>query len=185
MNSSDLKTLNSLQEAVEELNEVKDIADIANIKANVGINKSFDTKQLFASINLRANYVGKKKVGYGTTVPTNPGIYNSSEGYVNYADDGGFRFENATIPSYFVMNGNILLDIKTLRGVRFGFQIRNILNKKFYHPGPAQASATIGMIDQPDGMDYNTYYSTTSSNKYILYVPQMLQNYNLSLLYSF
>ena len=90
-------------------------------------------------------------MGYGTTVPTNPGIYNSSEGYVNYADDGGFRFENATIPSYFVLNGNILLDIKPLRGVRFGFQIRNILNKKFY-PGPAQASATIGMIDQPDGM---------------------------------
>ncbi|MEC7124733.1 MAG: hypothetical protein VXW16_02550, partial [Bacteroidota bacterium] len=106
-------------------------------------------------------------------------------GYVNYADDGGFRFENATIPSYFVLNGNILLDIKTIRGIRFGFQIRNILNKKFYHPGPAQASATIGMIDQPEGMDYNTYYSTTSSNKYILYVPQMLQNYNLSLLYSF
>ena len=185
LNSSDLNTLNSLQEGMEELNDVKDIADIANIKANVGINKSFDTKQLFASINLRANYVGEKKVGYGTTVPTNPGIYNSSEGYVNYADDGGFRFENATIPSYFVLNGNILLDIKTIRGIRFGFQIRNILNKKFYHPGPAQASATIGMIDQPDGMDYNTYYSTTSSNKYILYVPQMLQNYNLSLLYSF
>ena len=61
MNSSDLKTLNSLQEGMEELNEVKHIADIANIKANVGINKSFDTKQLFASINLRANYVGGKK----------------------------------------------------------------------------------------------------------------------------
>ena len=61
MNSSDLKTLNSLQEGMEELNDVKDIADIANIKANAGINKSFDTKQLFASINLRANYVGKKK----------------------------------------------------------------------------------------------------------------------------
>ena len=117
---------------MEELNDVKDIADIANIKANAGINKSFDTKQLFASINLRANYVGKKKVGYGTTVPTNPGIYNSSEGYGNYSDDGVFRFENATIPSYFVLNGNILLDIKTIRGVRFGFQIRNILNKKFY-----------------------------------------------------
>ena len=185
MNSSDLNTINNLETEMEEPHDVKDIADIANIKANAGITKSFDTNQLFASINLRANYVGEKKVGYGTTVPTNPGIYDPSEGYVNTADDGGFRFENATIPSYFVLNGNLLFDIKALRGVRFGLQMRNILNEKYYHPGPAQASATIGMVDQPEGMDYRTYYSTTSSNKYILYVPQMLQNYSFSLLYTF
>tara|TARA_B100001059_G_scaffold100683_1_gene100433 strand:+ start:97249 stop:100323 length:3075 start_codon:yes stop_codon:yes gene_type:complete len=185
LNSTDQNNVNVLNAEIQELSDVKDIADIANIKANAGVTKSFNTQQIFTSINLRANYVGKKKVGFGTTVPTNPGVINASEGYVNTSDKSEFRFENASIPSYFVINGNLLFDIKALKGVRLGLQMRNILNQKYYHPGPAQAGATIGMVDQPEGMDYRNYYSTTSSNKHILYVPQMLQNYTLSLLYSF
>ena len=77
-----------------------------------------------------------KKSGLRTTVPTNPGIYNSSEGYVNYADDGGLDLKMPQL-SYFVLNGNILLDIKTIRVFVLDFKYETFLNKKFYHPGPA------------------------------------------------
>lgn len=166
----------------------QDIADIATIKANAGVTKSIENKFLFASINLRANYVGQKKVGYGTTVPTNPGIVDALADYndpANVTSEGRFQFENASIPEYFVLNGNLLFEIKALKGVRFGLQMRNILNQQYYHPGPAQASGIIGLVDRPNNMDYKSYYSATSQNKYIIYVPQMLQNYMLSLMYEF
>jgi outer membrane receptor protein involved in Fe transport len=164
------------------------IADIAKYKANAGITKTFDSKYIFATINIRANYVGEKMVGFGTTAPTNPGIltgldqYNDSE---NINSQGKFQFNNASIPEYFLVNGNIMFSLKSLSGVRLGLQVRNILNEKFYHPGPAQAGSIIGLIDRPASMSYENYYSSTSQNKYVIYVPQMLRNFIFSVLYDF
>lgn len=169
-------------------NETKEIADIAKYKANAGISKQFDNKYFHTSISLRANYVGEKQVGFGTTVPTSPGIVDQFEDYNsldNITPEGNFQFNNATIPEYFVVNSNLMLNLNSIKGIRVGVQVRNILNQKYYHPGPAQASSLIGLIDRPVNMTYQSYYRNTSQNKYILYVPQMLRNFMFSLIFDF
>ena len=60
----------------------KRVGDIAKFRFNIGVTKFFENEVFESSINLRANYVGEKKVGPETTQEFNLGL-NESELFLN------------------------------------------------------------------------------------------------------
>ncbi len=85
------------------------IGDIASNQINIGGNYLF---KKVLNINLRANYVGAKKVGEGTTSNTNPD----------------------TFKPYTVLFGSVSYYLIKY-GLTFQFTVNNILDAEYYSPG--------------------------------------------------
>ena len=94
--------------------EYKRISDIPSSSANVGFNLAASKK---LNINLRANYVGKRKTGTQTVGSKNP------------LDE---------INAYFTAHTNVNYEL--FERLKIGMLINNIFNEKYYHPGVRSAN---------------------------------------------
>ena len=92
------------------------ISDIASHQLNFGVTKRFFRK---LNVNLRANYVGEREVGEGTTVAGNP-------------DD---------FPGHFVMNSTIGYH-NLIQGMTLQLVANNLLDEEYWHPGPRTATGS-------------------------------------------
>lgn len=93
----------------EDTYEYLRISDIPSSSANVGLNLAASKK---LNVNLRANYVGKRKTGAQTSGSLNP---------LNEID------------AYFTAHTNVNYEL--FEGLKIGILINNIFNQKYYHPG--------------------------------------------------
>jgi outer membrane receptor for ferrienterochelin and colicin len=100
------------------------IGDISPVKFNLGTNYAFNIKKSAFNINLRANYVGYKPEGAGTTVSSNVGIDSTNR-----------------IPAYIIFNGALTYRNKGLNHLSVQFTVDNILDALYYAPGPRNANA--------------------------------------------
>ena len=116
-------------------------------------------------VNIRGNYVSSRPVGAETTVPSNPGLENTSE-----------------IPEHFLLHSNFMLKHNKIPNVYLSFKINNILNTIYYHPGARNANSIFDLQDDTSG-NYSNWYSNTISNKNCPYIIQEPQNYMLKLIF--
>lgn len=123
---------------------VKTIGDISPFKANfiTNFHKTISTNDL--NFNLRCNYVSNKPVGVKTTVPLNTGINSSNQ-----------------IPGYFLLCFTTSYKNLHYSYLSFQFTVNNILNVKYYSPGPRTANGNY----------------TNSYSGYVPYVPQQGRNF--------
>ncbi|MEI6457149.1 MAG: TonB-dependent receptor, partial [bacterium] len=95
------------------------VGDIASHMFNIGVDKVF-WNQL--DINLRLNFTGPRPVGEGTTVPAN----------------------TETFPALAILNGAISYsNAKIVPGLSLQVVCNNILNTKYFHPGPKTADGVV------------------------------------------
>ena len=164
--SSVIELLKSELAGDELPDEEQRVGDIANFRFNIGLTKFFENDVFESSINLRANFVGDKKVGPETTQKFNLGL-NQSE----------------LFPEYFVLNSNLIFGLKRLPYAKFAVSINNIFNNLFYHPGTRSASAAFDLYPRnPDEYTYRTWTNQTLTGKYIPYAPQRRRNFNFKLI---
>lgn len=112
------------------------IGDIASHHLNAGVNFYFKFKKIQTNLDFRANYVGSKKVGPGTTQSGNLGVPDN------------------TINAYLIFNGAIHLAPKNISWMHISIVANNLLNnnildaddKRYYHPGPRTASGSFNNI---------------------------------------
>ncbi|MDP3830964.1 MAG: TonB-dependent receptor, partial [Ignavibacteriaceae bacterium] len=93
------------------------IGDIASHRFNSGINAKYFEK---LNINLRLNYIGERKTGTGTSVPSNSEIF----------------------PSLFLLNGSLSYQNILETGLTFQLSCNNILNKEYFDPGIRSADGS-------------------------------------------
>jgi iron complex outermembrane receptor protein len=86
------------------------IGDIASHRLNLGVNARWMDH---LNVNLRLNYVGKRKTGPTTTVRENP-------------------FDS--IDAYAVLNGALTYQ-NLVPGLDLQVTVNNILNREYFHPG--------------------------------------------------
>lgn len=143
------------------------IGDIASIRANLGVTKMIDLKGIKASINLRANYVGKKPLGGDTTQSSNLGLNESNE-----------------IPAYYVLNGNLILGHEKFPFAKLALSVNNILNALYYHPGARTASGYFDLRDKPDSstQSYADWINDSLFGKNPSYIPQRPRYFILKLI---
>ncbi|MFL6289816.1 MAG: TonB-dependent receptor [Thermoanaerobaculia bacterium] len=96
------------------------VADIASHRLNGGLHVELRRSLGF---DLRANFVGPRKTGVGTTVPTNP--FGTIASYTT--TNAAFTFEG------------LLAFLKPLRTSRLLLGIDNLFDKTYYDPGVAEA----------------------------------------------
>jgi outer membrane receptor protein involved in Fe transport len=130
----------------------KTIGDIAPLKTNLILNYKWLVSSNELNFNLRTNYVGSKPVGPNTTVASNDG-YNHTN----------------TIPGYAVFFGTVTYKNMKFSHVSLQFTVNNILDAKYYSPGPRTANGNY--VD--------------SYNGYVSYVPQNRRNYQVILNFNF
>jgi outer membrane receptor protein involved in Fe transport len=90
------------------------------------------------SLNLRANYVGNRRVGPGTTQFLNYGIDTLGRG---------------VIPAYLVFHGNLGIGLAKFPGMRLDVTVQNLLGynlldpvrRTYYHPGAREASGAFNL----------------------------------------
>jgi outer membrane receptor for ferrienterochelin and colicin len=112
------------------------IGDIAAHHLNAGVNVDFFLKKLLTNIDLRANYVGDKKVGPGTTQSGNLGIPGN------------------VVKAYLIFNGALHFSHKNWSRMCISIIGNNLLNnnildsgdKRYYHPGPRTASGSFANV---------------------------------------
>lgn len=143
----------------------KRVGDIANFRFNMGITSFLENEVFESSINVRANYVGEKKVGPETTQKFNLGLNGTG-----------------LFPEYFVLNSNIILGLKELPSAKIAISINNILNNLYFHPGIHAASGSFELYPKNEGETYVNFINRTLTGKYVPYVPQRRQNFNLKLI---
>lgn len=108
------------------------IGDIATHHFNAGVNFDFTSKNILTNLDFRANYVGDKKVGPGTTQFGNLGVPDN------------------TVQAYLIFNGAIHITHRKLSWMNLTLIGNNLLNnnildaddKRYYHPGPRTASGS-------------------------------------------
>ena len=144
----------------------KRVGDIAKFRFNIGVTKFFENEVFESSINLRANYVGEKKVGPETTQEFNLGL-NESE----------------LFPEYLVLNSNLIFGFKRLANAKFAVSINNIFNNLYYHPGIRSASAAFDLYQRnPEEETYESWANRTLTGKFVPYAPQRRRNFNFKLI---
>ena len=123
---------------------IKTIGDISAIKANLISNyhKIFLSHDL--NFNLRCNYIGNKPVGESTTVPLNKGVNSTNK-----------------IPEYLLLSFTTIYKNLNFSYITFQFTINNLLNSKYYSPGPRTANGNY----------------TNSYSGYVPYIPQQGRNF--------
>ena len=109
-------------------NKTSRIADIASLKGNFGLGKKMSLWNFNLNISSRLNWVGDRQVGDGTT----------KSGSLGYEQSG-------IIPSYFILNGNIIIGHKKFSQVKLNISGANILNAVYFHPGPRSANGDYGL----------------------------------------
>ena len=90
--------------------EKERVGDIAWHRFNLGVNARYLSK---LNINLRANYVGERPTGAGTSVSTNP---------------------HGTFPSIFLLNGSLRYE-NIVKGLHIQLSCNNILDLEYSDPG--------------------------------------------------
>ena len=151
------------------------LADISQYRLNFGATSFFNLKKINASINLRGNFVSSRPVGEDTTVEGNYGLNYSRE-----------------IPSYFVLNSNLILRHKKIPNIYLSLSLNNILDKLYYHPGIRKGRA---FFDVPDSRnqyalasgksDYTSWYNNTAGAENSPYIPQNPRNLLVRLIFDF
>ena len=104
------------------------IADIASLKGNFGLGKKMSLGNFNLNVSSRLNWVGERQVGDGTT----------KSGSLGYEQSG-------KIPSYLILNGNIIIGHKKFSQVKLNISGANILNAVYFHPGPRSANGDYGL----------------------------------------
>ena len=112
------------------------IGDIADFRFNVGVNAQFFEKKL--NVNLRANYVGTRRVGPDTSVRENP-------------QEGG-KFD-----PYFLLNGAITFKPFSNIGLRIQYIQNNILDTEYFHPGVRAANGNTLAYRTPQRPRHSTF----------------------------
>ncbi len=100
------------------------IGDIAPYKFNIGGNYAFNIDKNYFNIDLRANYVGNRPEGKGTTISANTGVDSTNR-----------------IPQYLLFNSAITYQNRRFKHFTLQFDVDNILNTLYYDPGPRNANA--------------------------------------------
>lgn len=131
------------------------LGDIANYRFNAGVFKRIKIKNLNIGINGRVNWVNTRPVGPNTTQNLNLGVNETDE-----------------IPSYFVLNGNFILGHSRFPMAKLSISWDNILNQKYYHPGPRTAAGYFDLENRRGTADYSSFISSSLWNKNVPYVPQ-------------
>jgi outer membrane receptor protein involved in Fe transport len=93
------------------------IGDIASHHVNAGINAKYFEK---FNINIRLNYIGDRKTGSGTSVPSN----------------------SEKFPALFLLNGSLSYQNILETGFTFQLSCNNILNKEYFDPGIRSADGS-------------------------------------------
>lgn len=115
------------------------IGDIARHMANISATYVFGIGgPVRMSMNLRANYVGDRRVGPGTTQ------------FLNYGID---TLDRGRIPAYLVFHGNLGLGLAKFPRLRLDLTVQNILDynlldpvrRTYYHPGAREASGAFNL----------------------------------------
>jgi len=151
------------------------LADISQYRLNFGVTSFLNLKKFNASINLRGNFVSSRPVGEDTTVDGNYGLNYSRE-----------------IPSYFILNSNLILRHKKIPNIYLSLSLNNILDRLYYHPGIRKARA---FFDVPDSRnqyslasgksDYTSWYNNTAGAENSPYIPQNPRNLLIRLIFDF
>ncbi len=134
------------------------VGDIASFRSNLGVTSFLSVDGFKASINLRANYVGKKPVGIETTQFSNTGFNDMNE-----------------IPAYYILNGNLILGHKNFPYAKLSISINNILDNLYYHPGVRTASGDFDLRDKPElstEYNYSNWMNESLWSQNPPYVPQ-------------
>ncbi len=108
------------------------IGDIASHHVNAGVNFDINNHNILTNLDFRANYVGDKKVGPGTTQSSNLGVPDN------------------IVKAYLIFNGAIHFAHKNISWINISLIGNNLLNnnildaadKRYYHPGPRTASGS-------------------------------------------
>jgi outer membrane receptor protein involved in Fe transport len=106
------------------------IADIAEHQFNLGASRTFGEKWV---ADLRANYVGERKVGAGTAPGTNPA---------------------GTIDDFLVLHGSLIWKKfwPRVEGLQLQLTVNNLLDEEYFHPGVRSADGTVfaSRLPQPE-----------------------------------
>jgi outer membrane receptor for ferrienterochelin and colicins len=149
----------------ENIIENKKVGDIANIRLNLGVTSFLENEVFESSINVRANYVGEKKVGPETSQKFNLGL------------NGTGLFQE-----YFVLNSNIILGLKEWPSAKIALSVNNILNQLYYHPGIHEAAGSFELYPKNEGETYLNFINRTLVGKHVPFVPQRRRHFNLKLI---
>ena len=109
-------------------NKTNRISDIASLKGNLGLGKKMSLGNFNLNVSSRLNWVGEKQVGDGTT----------KSGSLGYEQSG-------KIPSYLILNGNIIIGHKKFSQVKLNISGANLLDVIYFHPGPRSANGDYGL----------------------------------------
>jgi hypothetical protein len=109
-------------------NKINRIADIASLKGNFGLGKRMSLGGFNLNLSSRLNWVGVRKVGAGTT----------KSGSLGYELSG-------KIPSYLILNGNLIIGHKNFSHVKLNISGANLLDAIYFHPGPRSANGDYGL----------------------------------------
>ena len=105
------------------------------------------------NLSSRLNWVGDRKVGPGTT----------KSGSLGYELSG-------KIPSYLILNGNLIIGHKKFSHVKLNISGANLLNTIYFHPGPRSANGDYGLA-APE-----TQWNETVNNQILFdFVPYVRQ----------
>jgi len=143
----------------------KRVGDIASFKLNMGITAFYNNNAFESSLNLRANYVGDKLVGPGTSQDLNLGLNGSG-----------------VIPEYLVVNSNFIFGFKRLPAFKFAISSNNLLNSLFYHPGIQSAAGSFELGSRLNGENYEQWIDRTLTSKHVPYVPQRRRHFNFKII---
>jgi outer membrane cobalamin receptor len=163
-NLSPLEVISQEFSSEDEVQE-KRVGDLAQFRLNFGLTTFLKNDFFQSSFNLRANYVGEKKVGETTTQYLNLGLNQSN-----------------IIPEYLVLNSNFIFGFNKLPSIKFAFSLNNILNKLYYHPGIRSASGKFDLNLRNEGESYNEWITRSLSGKLVPYAIQRGRHFNFKIL---
>lgn len=163
----DLTIEELLDQELTSGNVVQEIraGDISKFRFNMGVTTFLEGKSFQSSINLRANYVGEKPVGPGTSQNLNLGLNQTN-----------------SIPEYFVLNSNFIFGFKEIPSLKFSFSLNNILNRLYYHPGVRSAAGNFDLGLREEGEGYTKWISRSLAGQFPPYFSQRRRHFNFKIL---
>lgn len=147
-------------------NKINRIADIASLKGNFGLGKRMSLGSFNLNLSSRLNWVGERKVGAGTT----------KSGSLGYELSG-------KIPSYFILNGNLIIGHKKFSHVKLNVSGFNLLDTVYFHPGPRSANGDYGLA--PPEADWNSTVNNQILFDFVPYVRQRSRLLVFKLIFDF
>ena len=147
-------------------NKTNRIADIASFKGNFGLGKKFSLANFNVNLSSRLNWVGERQVGAGTTKSSNLGYELSGK-----------------IPSYMILNGNMIIGHKKFSQVKLNISGANLLNAIYFHPGPRSGNGDYGIA--PPEATWSQTVNYQILNDFVPYVRQRSRFLLFKLIFDF